>query len=124
MVEENRCQSRGGLLDDIKRGSKLLERQLLRFIYWVGDRKIISFVEMQQTKKLQKVREISLAASSSNGLWHLLVFPAFIAPLNTAPKQHPSRKYMQGPVVKAQHPSLPLQERGKEQAKYPHAAFR
>ena len=56
MVEGNRCQSRDDLLDDIKRGSKLLEQQLLRFIDWIGDRKIVSFVEMQQTKKLQKVR--------------------------------------------------------------------
>ena len=56
MVEENRCRSRGELLDDIKRGSRLLEQQLLRFIDWIGDRKIVSFVEMQQTKKLQKVR--------------------------------------------------------------------
>ena len=81
MVEENRCQSRGELLDDIKRGSKLLEQQLLQFIDWIDDRKIVSFVEMQQTKKLQKVREIKYiypAASSPNGLWQLLVFPSFI----------------------------------------------
>ena len=78
MVEENRCQSRGDLLDDIKRGSKLLQQQLLRFIDWIGDRKIVSFVEMQQTKKLQKVREIKYiypAASSPNRLWKLQVFP-------------------------------------------------
>ena len=55
MVEDNRCQSRGDLLDDIKRGSGLLEQQLLRFIDWIDDRKIVSFVEMQQTKKLHKV---------------------------------------------------------------------
>ena len=55
MVEENRCQSRKDLLDDIKRGSRLLEQQLLRFKYWIGDRKIVSFIEMKQTKKLQKV---------------------------------------------------------------------
>ena len=55
MVEENKCQSRDDLLDDIKRGSRLLEQQLLRFIDWIGDRKVVSFVEMQQTKKLQKV---------------------------------------------------------------------
>ena len=48
--------TRGALLDDVKRGSSLLEQQLLRLIDWIGDRKIVSFVEMQQTKKLQKVR--------------------------------------------------------------------
>ena len=92
MVEENRCQSRGDLLDDIKRGSKLLEQQLLQFIDWIDDRKIVSFVEMQQTKKLQKVREIKhiyQAASSPNGLWQLLVSPGFLAPPNPAPNQHP-----------------------------------
>ena len=56
MVEENRCQSRGDLLDDIKRGSRLLEQQLSQFIDWIGDRKIVSFAETQQTKKLQKVQ--------------------------------------------------------------------
>ena len=55
MVEENRCQSRGNLLEDIKRGSRLLEQQLSRFVDWIGDRKIVSFTEMQQTRKLQKV---------------------------------------------------------------------
>ena len=55
MVEENRCQGRDDLLDDIKRGSRLLEQQLLRFKYWIGDREIVSFIEMQQTKELQKV---------------------------------------------------------------------
>ena len=55
MIEENKYQSRDDLLDDIKRGSRLLEQQLLRFIDWIGDRKVVSFVEMQQTKKLQKV---------------------------------------------------------------------
>ena len=64
MVEENRCQSRGDLLDDIKRGSKLLKQQLLRFIDWIGDRKVVSFVEMQQTKKLQKVCVKSIYLSS------------------------------------------------------------
>ena len=56
MVEENRCQSRNDLLDDIKRGSRKPEQQLSRFIYWIGDRKVVSFIEMQQTKRLQKVR--------------------------------------------------------------------
>ena len=56
MVEDNSCQARNDLLDDIKRGSRLLEQQLLRFKYWIGDRRVVSFVEMQQTKKLQKVR--------------------------------------------------------------------
>ena len=56
MVEENRCQSRNDLLDDIKLGSRLLEHQLSRFKDWIGDRKIVSFIEMQQTRKLQKVR--------------------------------------------------------------------
>ena len=56
MVEENRCRSRGDLLDDIKRGSRLLEQQLSRFIDWIGDRNIVSFIEKQQTKKLRKVR--------------------------------------------------------------------
>ena len=72
MIEENRCQSRGELLDDIKRGSRLLEQQLLKFIDWIGDRKIVSFVEMQQTKKLQKVCEIKHiypAASSQMDCW-------------------------------------------------------
>ena len=55
MVEENRCQSRNDLLDDIKRGSRLLEQQRRRFKSWIGDRRIVSFIEMQQTKKLQKV---------------------------------------------------------------------
>ena len=48
MVEENRCQSRNDLLDDIKCGSRILEQQLSRFTYWVGDRKVVSFIEMQQ----------------------------------------------------------------------------
>ena len=58
MVEDNSCQSRVDLLDDIKRGSGLLEQQLLRFIDWIDDRKIVSFFETQQTKKLQKVCEV------------------------------------------------------------------
>ena len=48
MVEENRCQSRGDLLGDIRHGSKILEHQLSRFTHWIGDRRIVSFVEMQQ----------------------------------------------------------------------------
>ena len=56
MVEENRCQSRNDLLEDIKRGSRLLEQQLSRFKNWIGDRKVVSFIEMHQTKRLQKVR--------------------------------------------------------------------
>ena len=55
MVEENRCQSRNDLLDDIKRGSRLLEQQQWRFKSWIGDRVIVSFIEMEQTKELQKV---------------------------------------------------------------------
>ena len=62
MVEENRCQSPASLLDDIKRGSTILEQQLSRFTYWIGDREIVSFVEMPQTKKLQKVCEIKYCA--------------------------------------------------------------
>ena len=67
MVEEGRCQSRGGLLDDIKRGSRLLDQQLLRFMDWIGDRKIVSFIEMQQTKKLQKVRLQAQSTSNARG---------------------------------------------------------
>ena len=67
MVEANRCQSRNDLLGDIKRGSRLLEQQLSRFIYWVGDRKVVSFVEMQQTKRLQVVRSYSENFSNASG---------------------------------------------------------
>ena len=111
MTEENRCQSRGDLLDDIKRGSRVLEQQLFRFTDWIGDRKIVSFVEMQQTKKLQKVCEIQYiypAESSSNGLWQLLVFPAFIASSSQSRPRKSARKYMQGPAVTAQHPDPPF----------------
>src|SRR5436853_6746426 len=65
MVEENRCQSRNGLLDDIKHGSRLLEQQLLRFKNWIGNRKIVSFIEMKQTKKLQKVGPQSFSNAPS-----------------------------------------------------------
>ena len=64
MIEENMCHSRNDLLDDIKRGSRLLEQQLLRFKNWIGDRKVVSFVEMEQTKKLQKVRLQSFSNAS------------------------------------------------------------
>ena len=74
MVEENRCQSRGGLLDDIKRGSRLLEQQLSQFIYWIGDRKIVSFIEMQQTKKLQKVCEIGCGAGGLKSISQQTVY--------------------------------------------------
>ena len=83
MVEENRCQSRSGLLDDIKRGSRLLEQQLLQFTDWIGDRKIVSFLEMQQTKKLQKVCEIKYIYPAAG-------FPAFVAPSNLVPKNPPA----------------------------------
>ena len=63
MVDENRCQSRNYLLDDIKLGSSLLEQQQWRFKSWIGDRKVVSFLEMQQTKKLQKVSGWGSAAS-------------------------------------------------------------
>ena len=105
MVEENRCQSRGDLLDDIKRGSRLLEEQLSQFIYWIGDRKIISFVEMQQTKELQKVREIKYLSSCIQPKWADSCW--FSRPLQLPLKQH-TRKYRQGPVIKAQHPNLLL----------------
>src|SRR5436853_7054622 len=48
MAEENRCQSRNDLLDDIKHGSRLLEQQLLQFKNWIGNRQVVSFVEMKQ----------------------------------------------------------------------------
>ena len=63
MVEENKCQSRNDLLDDIKQGSSLLEQQQWRFKSWIGTRKVMSFIEMQQTKKLQKVSGGHSAAS-------------------------------------------------------------
>ena len=99
MVEENRCQSRGDLLDDIKRGSKLLEQQLLQFIDWIDDRKIVSFVEMQQTKKLQKVREIKNiypAASSPNCYASCWFSPPLYYSSQSRPQTIPPRKYMQG----------------------------
>ena len=71
MVEENRCQSRGDLLDDIKRGSRLLEQQLSLFIDRIGDRQILSFGEMQQTRKLQKVC-ICMCVCVLSGLFILL----------------------------------------------------
>ena len=61
MVEENKCYSRNDLLEDIKHGSRLLEQQLLRFKNWIGDRKVVSFIEMKQTKELQKVRPQSFS---------------------------------------------------------------
>ena len=64
MVEENKCHSRNDLLDDIKRGSRLLEQQLLRFKNWIGDRRVVSFIEMKQTKKLQRVRFQSFSNAS------------------------------------------------------------
>ena len=75
MVEENRCQSRNDLLDDIKCGSRLLEQQLSRFKNWIGDRKVVSFIEMHQTKKLQKVRPspfqkpLANRAQQPDGTW-------------------------------------------------------
>ena len=117
MIEENRCQSRGDLLDDIKRGSTILEQQLSRFIYWIGDRKIVSFVEMQQTKKLQKVCEIKHIYPSSRirPKWAMATvgFPTFISSSSQSRPHKSARKYMQGPV-KAQYPNpphLPLQQR-------------
>ena len=64
MVEGNKCQSRNDLLDDIKVGSRLLEQQQLQFKNWIGDRKVVSFVEMKQSKKLQKVRPPSFSTGS------------------------------------------------------------
>ena len=105
MVEENRGRSQDGLLDDIKRGSRLLEQQLLQFIDWIGDRKVVSFVEMQQTKKLQKVCEIKYIYPAK---WAIAAgFPAFIASPSKFRHQKSARKYMQGPVVKAQYPNPP-----------------
>jgi hypothetical protein len=56
MIEKNNSQSRNDLLSDINTGSRLLEQQLMRFKNWIGDRKVVSFIETLQTKRLQQVK--------------------------------------------------------------------
>lgn len=54
-VIKDSCQGRSDVLQEIEKGSKILQARCSRFIDWVSGRSIVMFLETQEVRKLENV---------------------------------------------------------------------
>lgn len=54
MIKDS-CQGRSDVLQEIDKGSKILQARRNRFVDWVSGRNLVTFLETQEVRKLENV---------------------------------------------------------------------